>query len=148
MRIVVPGLSIFRHGIALAYFELCAMRLAAVAVKLKGWLPMNYASFLLLALCASSTALAEQPRLVHESSVSIPPEACFNRSGACGDVRTSFVVLPSGKTSDILIETSSGNRACDQAAKIAVSTRVYAPVKNPIPVTEHIIPYSCSASGK
>ena len=122
-------------------------RLAAAAVTLERWLPMNYAGFLLLAFCASSTALAEQPRLVHESAVSIAPDACFNRSGACGDVKTSFVVLPSGKASDILIETSSGNRACDQAAKTAVSTRLYAPVKDPTPITEHIIPYSCPASG-
>lgn len=93
----------------------------------------NGPTFNLVALITSNEVL---PQPIHTAAITWP-------TNLPGDARSTtiqveFVVLPSGATSDVRFEHSSGRPVCDRAVREAVERWQYIPRKTPATLVESI----------
>ncbi|MGY1426497.1 TonB family protein [Lysobacter sp. A289] len=89
---------------------------------------------LLLSAAAADGPASERP--VVAAPVTLPPHTPAHARSV--SLKVSFVVLPSGATSDVRLEGSSGQRPCDRALLEAVKRWKYAPRSEPLHVTETV----------
>jgi TonB family protein len=98
----------------------------------------------ILPLIFAGSAFGTQPMPVTAPAIRAPADACFGTSGVCV-ATVSFVVLPDGKVSDVSIEESSSDRACDLAVNYGVAKWRYAPRASSIRIIKQVQGYTCPA---